>query len=148
MNEKVKKSMLVLYYLSLITAAIESVLAFPFFGGIIVLVMLYLPLMVLLGFYIASLVFSIQTRNEIHNQEIREILEKAKRNYIIGIVLTALAWIPFFGWISHILMTFLMWQLYFKFNEIQDQILQGKVDLVDDIPAADVKSDSDNESDD
>ncbi|WP_290123086.1 hypothetical protein [Fructilactobacillus florum] len=41
-----------------------------------------------------------------------------------------------------------MWQLYFKFNEIQDQILQGKVDLVDDIPAADVKSDSDNESDD
>jgi hypothetical protein len=73
-----------------ISGGIEALLGIPILGGSIVLGLAWIPLLVMLVFHIVVLVFS------------NKVGVKAHGN-IIGIVTSAIGWIPVVGMIMHIL---------------------------------------------
>ena len=76
--------------MKIITGALEATLAIPFLGGIIVLGFGYYPLFIMLVLHITTLVLTKKDNG-------------AAAGSIIGIVTSLVGWIPFLGWIMHIL---------------------------------------------
>lgn len=76
--------------LKLVTSILEGILGIPFIGGILIVSMLWLPLLVMLGLHIATLV-------------ITEKEGGPKVGSILGIVTSVIAWIPLVGMLMHMI---------------------------------------------
>jgi hypothetical protein len=83
-------------YLKLAAAILETIMAIPVLGGAIVIGMLYTPLFIALIVHIAALIFS--------KQENKSILGP-----IFGIITSLIAWIPFVGFVMHIIAAIFNW---------------------------------------
>ncbi|WP_128659298.1 hypothetical protein [Paenibacillus sp. 598K] len=73
-----------------VTGSLEIVLAIPFFGASIVMGFAYVPLLVMLALHILTLVLSVSNREPSYGS-------------IMGIVTSVLAWIPFVGFVMHLI---------------------------------------------
>jgi len=73
-----------------ITGGLEAFFAIPILGGIVIVATAYNPLWIMLGLHIVTLVFSA-----------REF--EGKTGSILGIVTSVVGWIPFVGFIMHII---------------------------------------------
>ncbi|WLD93023.1 hypothetical protein [Alkalihalobacillus sp. AL-G] len=74
-----------------ITGICEGLLAIPIIGGGFVVANLYVPLFVMLGLHIITLVYA--------KKEARISFQGA--GSILGIITSCIAWIPFLGWFMH-----------------------------------------------
>ena len=86
----------------LITAILETVLAIPILGGLIILASVWSILGVALVLHVITLIFLVQV--------------KSKNLYgsISGIVASVLGWIPILGWILHVVSAILLWIAFVK----------------------------------
>lgn len=73
-----------------ITAGLELILAIPLIGGTIVMGSAYVALGIMLALHVITLVVASQSGT-------------GKAGSILGILTSALAWIPLVGWILHLL---------------------------------------------
>lgn len=73
-----------------ITGGLEALLAIPLVGGTIVIGFYYIPLVVMLILHIITLVMSIRQNGTIYGS-------------VLGIVTSLIAWIPFVGWVMHVI---------------------------------------------
>lgn len=73
-----------------VTGGLEAFLGIPILGGTIVIGFLWTPLIFMLAFHIVALVFSSKE-------------DKKKTGHILGIVTSAVGWIPGVGMIMHII---------------------------------------------
>lgn len=73
-----------------VSGSLEIFLAIPILGAAVVIGSFYLVLPVMLGLHIATLVLSVKNN-------------EPKYGSIMGIITSVLAWIPFVGWILHLL---------------------------------------------
>lgn len=71
-------------------AIAELFLGIPFLGGIFVIVHGWIPLMVLFVMHIVGIFIA--------NREYKSII-----GHVLGAAGNAIAWIPFLGWISHLI---------------------------------------------
>lgn len=76
--------------MKIVTGSLEAFLAIPIIGGAIVISTLYIPLLVLLILHIITFVISSKERT-------------SKIGSAFGIVTSLLAWIPFLGWVLHLI---------------------------------------------
>ena len=88
----------------LIIIVAEAILAVPLIGGTLIIRFFYIPLLLTLILHIIAL-------KEIQKTTISSALP------ITGIALTLFAWIPFFGWMSHIGLAIAYAILYFDSNK-------------------------------
>ncbi len=75
--------------LKIVNGGIETVLGIPVIGGAIVIALLWTPLFFMLASHIVTLILAIKSN-------------KSKIAPILGIVTSAIAWIPIVGMIMHI----------------------------------------------
>lgn len=87
--------------LKLISAILELILAIPVLGGLIVLGFAWTPLFLMLVLHVVTLVFSANERTE-------------KYPSIVGIVTSVLGWIPFLGWLMHVVTTVLLFAAVYR----------------------------------
>lgn len=73
-----------------ITGGLEAFLAIPVLGGIIIVRLLWIPLAIMLVLHIVTLVLTKKDGG-------------ASAGSILGIVTSCVGWIPFVGWVMHIL---------------------------------------------
>ncbi|SHG87342.1 hypothetical protein [Ornithinibacillus halophilus] len=73
-----------------ITGGLEAFWGVPFIGGTIILSMAWTPLVVMLVLHIITLIFCISEERKYHGS-------------ILGIITSAIGWIPFVGMIMHII---------------------------------------------
>ena len=73
-----------------ISGGLELVLGIPVLGAIIIISTAWTALWVMLALHIVTLVFSIREQTKTHGS-------------ILGIITSLLGWIPFVGWIMHII---------------------------------------------
>lgn len=73
-----------------VTGGLEALLAIPLLGGSIVIGLAYIPLAIMLILHIVTLILTQQQGG-------------AKVGSILGIVTSCVAWIPFVGWVMHVL---------------------------------------------
>ena len=85
----------------LITAILESILAVPFLGAVIILGLGWSPLFLMLILHIVTLLFC----NEVNAE---------KKGSILGILASVLGWIPIVGLLLHIVTTFFLWKAFLK----------------------------------
>lgn len=78
-----------------VTGGLEAFLGIPIIGGSIVLAYLWTPLMLMGILHIITLVFSLRDN-------------ESKHGSILGIVTSAIAWIPFVGMVMHIITAILL----------------------------------------
>ncbi|KRN78827.1 hypothetical protein IV52_GL001107 [Fructilactobacillus lindneri DSM 20690 = JCM 11027] len=128
----------------MIAAIIESVLLIPVIGGVIVVSTLWFPLIALIGLYIAGLVIVSQAETTGGSDRYATELSTAKTKYIVGIACAAIAFIPFIGWILHIVMAVMMWLQFVTWTNIKEKL--SKDNIIADVKAEDVKSDDDKEA--
>jgi hypothetical protein len=82
--------------LKLTTAIIESVLAIPIIGGLLIIMSLWSILLIMLALHIITLVYSSREK-------------KSKYGSILGIVTSAIGWIPAVGWMMHVATAVCLW---------------------------------------
>ena len=80
----------------LVTAILETILAIPFIGGLIVLGSGWSMLGIMLILHILSVIFASKEK-------------KVMTGNIVGIVASAVGWIPFVGYILHTVAMILLW---------------------------------------
>lgn len=68
----------------------EGLLAIPFFGGLFILLSGYSPLWFMLVFHIVGLLLAVASN-------------RGKAGHIFGIATSVIGWIPFLGWIFHVI---------------------------------------------
>ncbi|WP_047984198.1 hypothetical protein [Ornithinibacillus californiensis] len=73
-----------------VTGALEALLAIPVLGASIIVGLLWTPLLIMLALHIVTLVLTKKDGGSTVGS-------------ILGIVTSCIAWIPFVGWIMHIL---------------------------------------------
>lgn len=81
--------------LKIVTGILEACLAIPILGGIVVISLLYTPLFVMLALHIVALVMSKKEGT-------------SGTGSILGIVTSFVAWIPFVGWVMHLITAILL----------------------------------------
>lgn len=81
--------------LKIISAIFEGILAIPIIGGLLVFSFLYIPLVFMLFFHITTYYFS---KKE----------DESTTGSIVGIITSLIGWIPFFGWIMHVVTCILL----------------------------------------
>lgn len=91
-----------------VTGALELVLAIPIIGGAIVISSYYSVLGVMLILHIVTLVLSASNR-------------EPKYGSILGIITSLLAWVPFLGWILHLLTAIFLMVTAAQKNRNQNQ---------------------------
>ncbi|AIF67627.1 membrane protein [Terribacillus saccharophilus] len=74
--------------MKLITGILEAILAIPVLGAIIIVSNGWMPLVIMLVLHIITLVLAVRVQGPLAGS-------------IVGIVASALGWIPFVGWILH-----------------------------------------------
>ncbi|MCF6410085.1 hypothetical protein [Pseudalkalibacillus salsuginis] len=74
-----------------VTGGCEAFLAIPVIGGTFVLANWYIPLFVMLGLHIVTLVYV--------NKEAKIGFQRV--GSIFGIITSCIAWIPIIGWLMH-----------------------------------------------
>ena len=74
--------------MKLITGILEAILAIPVLGAIIIVSNGWMPLVITLVLHIITLVLAVRVQGPLAGS-------------IVGIVASALGWIPFVGWILH-----------------------------------------------
>jgi len=82
--------------LKMVAAIVETILALPFIGGLIVIGTAWLTLVIVLALHIAILAVTSSNKSK-------------KTAPIIGIITNALAWIPVVGWLLHLVTAILYW---------------------------------------
>ncbi len=87
--------------LLLTTAIIETVFAIPVLGGAFILLTAWIALIAALIFHIISLIYCVKTNT-------------SKAGNILGIVASVFGWIPFLGWLLHIITAILLWRAWAK----------------------------------
>jgi uncharacterized membrane protein len=81
--------------LKLASAIIETIFAIPIIGAMIILGFVWVPLIIALILHIVVLVLTIDTRN--------------KTGSILGICASIFGFIPFVGWILHVIAAIFLW---------------------------------------
>ena len=76
--------------LQLGAAMLETLYAIPILGGTIIVSLFWIPLAIALVIHIASLVFTLKEKGN-------------KTGPIMGIIASVLGFIPFVGWLLHVL---------------------------------------------
>lgn len=89
--------------LKLITAILESIFAIPVLGALLIIGSLWTLLGIALVLHIISLVFSAKEK-------------KGTSGNIVGIIASVLGWIPFLGFILHLVSAILLWIDFAKKN--------------------------------
>lgn len=79
----------------IVAGVLEAILAIPVLGGTIVIGLVYIPLAVMLIIHIVGLVLSSRENLPIYAS-------------VVGIVTSLIAWIPFVGWIMHLITALLL----------------------------------------
>lgn len=130
----------IMYYLTLVAAIIETIGAIPIVGGSIIILSFESPLVALIGLYVAGLIFTIQAQNTPSANRYNIELSSVKVKFITGIVCAVIAFIPFVGWILHIVMAIIMWLQYTSLMSIKNKV--AKDDVIEDVKAEDVKNDN------
>lgn len=74
--------------MKLITGILEAILAIPFLGALIILSNSWMPLIIMLVLHIITLALAVRVQGPLAGS-------------IVGIVASALGWIPFVGWLLH-----------------------------------------------
>jgi hypothetical protein len=83
-----------------ITGGLEAFWAIPIIGGTVIVSLAWTPLAIMLVLHIITLIFSINEKRKIHGS-------------VLGIITSAVGWIPILGWIMHIITAvFLMIDAY------------------------------------
>jgi hypothetical protein len=83
-----------------VAGGLEALWGIPVLGGTLIVSMLWIPLGVMLLFHIVGLVFAVREGKKI-------------TGHILGIIASAIGWIPFVGMVLHILTAiFLMMEAY------------------------------------
>lgn len=80
--------------LRIISASLETLLAIPIIGGSIVLGLFWTPLLIMLVLHIITLVMSKPGK---------------KAGSVLGIIASALGWIPIVGWGLHVAAAIVLW---------------------------------------
>jgi len=78
-----------------VTGSMELVLAIPVLGGLIVMGSSYVALGLMLILHIITLILSANNKEPIYGS-------------VLGVVTSLIAWIPFLGWIMHLLSAILI----------------------------------------
>lgn len=95
-----------------VTGGLEAFLAIPVLGALVIIGLIWIPLFIMLALHIVTLVFTKQDGGPITGS-------------ILGIVASCLGWIPFVGWILHVLAA-----IFLMVNAAQpDSSSQAKVEL-------------------
>jgi hypothetical protein len=81
-------------------AILETIFAIPVLGAMIIVGFIWIPLFVALAYHIITLVLTHKTRKVTGN--------------VLGIVASSIGWIPFVGWVLHILSAVFCWIETFK----------------------------------
>lgn len=90
-GKKVKTSTI----LKWVSGGLEAFLGIPVFGGIVIVSLLWTPLAIMLALHIVTLIFSSKENEKRHGS-------------ILGIVTSAIGWIPVVGMIMHIITAVLL----------------------------------------
>jgi hypothetical protein len=86
--------------LKLASAIAETVLAIPILGAAIIIGFIWIPLALMLCLHIVTLILTKEDRKQTGS--------------ILGIVTSCIAWIPFVGWVMHIITAVFLWKEAFK----------------------------------
>jgi len=78
-----------------VSGGLEAFLGIPVFGGIVIVSLLWTPLAIMLALHIVTLIFSSKENEKRHGS-------------ILGIVTSAIGWIPVVGMIMHIITAVLL----------------------------------------
>lgn len=78
-----------------VTGGLELLLAIPFLGGLIVLSTVYVALGIMLVLHIVTLIMSRDESEPVYGS-------------VMGIITSVLAWIPFVGWLLHVVTAVLL----------------------------------------
>lgn len=78
-----------------VSGGLELLLAIPFLGGLIVLSTVYVALGVMLVLHIVTLIMSRDESEPVYGS-------------VMGIITSVLAWIPFVGWLLHVVTAVLL----------------------------------------
>jgi len=73
-----------------ITGGFEAILGIPLFGGMVIIGTYYIPLIVMLALHIITLILTKDDRGDATGS-------------ILGIITSAIGWIPFVGMVMHII---------------------------------------------
>lgn len=76
--------------LKIVTGILELILAIPVFGIVIIYGFLFLPAAVMFVLHLVTLVITIKNKNDFYGS-------------IVGFIAVFLSWIPFIGWLFHLL---------------------------------------------
>nr|WP_308638084.1 hypothetical protein [Paenibacillus silvisoli] len=76
--------------MKVITGLLELVLAIPVLGALIIIGNSYVPLVIMFFLHLITLVLSMKSN-------------ESKYGSVLGIITSIVAWIPFVGWILHLL---------------------------------------------
>lgn len=106
MENKMKTSTV----LKWVSGGLEAFLAIPFVGGTFVVGLLWTPLIAMLALHIVTLVFSSRENENKHGS-------------ILGIITSAIGWIPIVGWIMHVITAiFLLIDAYNATNKVKAKV--------------------------
>jgi len=86
--------------LKMASAILETILALPVIGAMLIIGCFWLPLAITLILHITTLIITKQN--------------KKQTGSILGIITSCIGWIPFVGWILHILSAIFLWVETFK----------------------------------
>lgn len=78
-----------------VSGGLELLLAIPFLGGLIVLSTVYVALGIMLVLHIVTLIMSRDESEPVYGS-------------VMGIITSVLAWIPFVGWLLHVVTAVLL----------------------------------------
>jgi len=73
-----------------VTGGLEAFLAIPVLGAVVIVSLLWIPLFIMLVLHIVTLILTKQDGG-------------ATTGSILGIVTSCIGWIPFVGWVMHVL---------------------------------------------
>lgn len=76
--------------LQAISGSFEILLAIPILGALIVMGSSYVALIIMFILHVVTLAISVNNKDSVHGS-------------ILGIITSVLAWIPFVGWILHLI---------------------------------------------
>lgn len=98
--------------LRLITAILESILAIPVWGGIIIVSMAWIPLGIMLILHIVTLVFAVNNNSNF-------------KGSVSGIIASILGWIPGVGFVLHLITAILLWIDFSQENDKWNKHIAG-----------------------
>ncbi|OUM94171.1 MAG: hypothetical protein A9Z00_00680 [Thermobacillus sp. ZCTH02-B1] len=97
--------------MKLITAILETILAIPVLGGLIVIGTLYWALGIMFILHLVTLILSVINKEKFYGS-------------VVGLITSCLAWIPFLGWALHLVTAILLYITALKKEQKPHEVTQ------------------------